>query len=1859
KLQIGNVLGDGAFVGDVVNNGTFTFYRTSALDYAGVISGTGVLEKMGNGILTLSAVQTYTGGTRISSGTLRLAASDRLVSTWAVTVSGTGTFSLNGFNQTVGDLSSTGGTIAIGAGTLIAGGAASTSIASQVSGNGTFIKQGTGTLTITGTKIFSGTTTVSAGKLQLNGNMSASSFTVNSGATLAGTGSAGATTVQNGGILAPGSSPGTFTVASLLLNNTSILEYELASPGGVGDLIQVTGNLTLDGVLNVTGLTGFTTGIYRLMNYGGTLVDNILSLGTQPSGYDFAVSAGAGQVNLLIQTTGSLGLQFWDGANTTANNAVDGGTGTWNYTTTNWATASGAANGAWVNGTAVLSGSSGTITLGADITFQGIQFVTSGYVIESGGFSLLPSGVATFRVDGSSGVGTINAPLGGSGAVVKSGPGRLVLNAVSTYLGGTTLQSGLLVAGGVTQTGGAGSYQWNVTALGTGAIMLEGGTLGFSPTLGDPINGAAVNSYHLANNFTASASFGLAFATSASRAPEIYYLDGNLALGADDRTIRFGHPDLVSAPVTRVHLSGIISGGGGLTLESDPLATGTHVVTFEGAAANSYAGMTTVKSGIILELGKAAANGAIPDDLLVESGGQVLSLVSEQIADDAGVTLNGGALTPASLLMDETIGTLNGNGALQLDGFLSLSGGEFSGGLQDSATSPGNLIKTSSAALILSGASAYTGGTEVIGGTLKVLNTSGSATGSGPVTVRSGATLTGSGAVAGPVTVDSGGNHTPGDGPGITAVGSLILNASSNLNFELGGLVNDRILVTDVAGQLVLDGVLNFPFQRGFGSGVYRLIDYPTAGTFSFLNNVLATGAVPSGFSYEVNTAVAGQVNLLVDPGTLRFWDGPGSANDCVVQGGAGLWNTTSASWTNAGGTANTVWDQNNAVSNPRVAIFGGTAGTVTLQQEIFFDGLQFLTDGYVIEPGGFVLHGGMDGNTSIRTEAGVTATIHAPLVIETDLGKYGAGTLVLTGGAASDGDYYVEGGTLEVQGGVVSSDFGGVFVGGTGAQATTSGVLRLAAGASLDTQQVKVWSGSRLEGAGQILSSVTVTNAATIAPRGSLATGALELNETTVLDYALGAPGDSANSHLQVDGALVLNGLLNITDNGGFTTASYRLIDYSGLLTNGGLTLQSVPVGFNAGDFSIDAATTGQVNLVVGGSNGPTGPGSQYWDGSFPLANSRIDGGSGIWSLVGTNWTNFAGNVNGQWGGVTAIFTARSGTVLLTDDIPFRKLIFEVNGYRIESGGQVLMPVGDAGIEVAGGATTGILAPLVGSGTLTKSGAGTLILAASQPSAVAATLVEQGRLSVNTVLRSPFVNVGNAGILGGSGLIIGNVSNDGIVAPGNSIGTLAIRGNFRQSRQGTLEIEVGSLSHFDQLVVSGTARLGGTLKVAGKGHEFEYGDLYPFLHAGRITGRFSRIIVPDPSRLRGRFFAEGGTGILLIAPASYTLVAQTPNQTRLAKALDRWIGTETGDTGVATLALDLLREEQYPAAFEAILPSYYDAALRTGIELSHNHGQLLHQQLSARRLGQRSIAGEAAESVDSKNPKAVQKTAPPVDHDQRWQSWMLGSGLFSSGGLSLTPGEDFESGTFIVGADYALSEHLALGVFASYQEGWGDYANGGETNLESVRFGLYATVDLEGFYANAAMGGGTTDYSISRPLTWATLDRTARSSPGAAEFFSLVGAGYDFQWGNFTLGPQFSAQFTRVKLNSVKETGAGVLSLGIDDASSDSLRTYLGGRIAYTARVSERLTIIPELRIFWQHELLQQGDPLRASLDGGAGPTFDFHRRSEERDGVFVGAGVGFQIGSQLYLNLYYNADFGRGDDGNHSVSVSANYKF
>jgi autotransporter-associated beta strand protein len=78
----------------------------------------------------------------------------------------------------------------------------------------------------------------------------------------------------------------------------------------------------------------------------------------------------------------------------------------------------------------------------------------------------------------------------------------------------------------------------------------------------------------------------------------------------------------------------------------------------------------------------------------------------------------------------------------------------------------GIVTKQAAGKLTLTGSNTYSGATNVNAGTLIVANSTGSATGSGPVNVALGATLAGTGTIAGPVTVNAGGSLAPGSSPG-------------------------------------------------------------------------------------------------------------------------------------------------------------------------------------------------------------------------------------------------------------------------------------------------------------------------------------------------------------------------------------------------------------------------------------------------------------------------------------------------------------------------------------------------------------------------------------------------------------------------------------------------------------------------------------------------------------------------------------------------------------------------------------------------------------------------------------------------------------------------------------------------------------------------------------------------------------------------------------------------------------------------------------------------------------------------------------------------------------------------------------
>jgi hypothetical protein len=90
-------------------------------------------------------------------------------------------------------------------------------------------------------------------------------------------------TVADGGHLA-GATGSTLSVNSLVFNANSNFDVGLGAPvsGGGNALVNVGGNLTLDGTLNVSDIGGFGSGVYRLINYTGGLTDNGMLIGTVP-----------------------------------------------------------------------------------------------------------------------------------------------------------------------------------------------------------------------------------------------------------------------------------------------------------------------------------------------------------------------------------------------------------------------------------------------------------------------------------------------------------------------------------------------------------------------------------------------------------------------------------------------------------------------------------------------------------------------------------------------------------------------------------------------------------------------------------------------------------------------------------------------------------------------------------------------------------------------------------------------------------------------------------------------------------------------------------------------------------------------------------------------------------------------------------------------------------------------------------------------------------------------------------------------------------------------------------------------------------------------------------------------------------------------------------------------------------------------------------------------------------------------------------------------------------------------------------------------------------------------------------------
>jgi autotransporter-associated beta strand protein len=266
---IGSLAGSGAVL---LGTGTLTAGGDGAsTSFAGTLSGSGTFIKSGTGTFVLAGADT-TGSVAINGGTLQLGAAGTLSATTNVTVGASGTLDLNSTTQVIGSLGGA-GVVELEQGTLAAGeDGASTSFSGiiQAGTNGAFDKVGTGTLTLIGATINSGSFYVGNGSLaESSGSSSIAYLAIGEG-----TGNTAA------GLL----SGGTLTIGSA---------FQIGDLGGTGSFAQTGGVLSITGSLDIGNQGG--DGLYSLN--GGTLMlsDGLYDIGRNMGGNP----AGQGTLSII------------------------------------------------------------------------------------------------------------------------------------------------------------------------------------------------------------------------------------------------------------------------------------------------------------------------------------------------------------------------------------------------------------------------------------------------------------------------------------------------------------------------------------------------------------------------------------------------------------------------------------------------------------------------------------------------------------------------------------------------------------------------------------------------------------------------------------------------------------------------------------------------------------------------------------------------------------------------------------------------------------------------------------------------------------------------------------------------------------------------------------------------------------------------------------------------------------------------------------------------------------------------------------------------------------------------------------------------------------------------------------------------------------------------------------------------------------------------------------------------------------------------------------------------------------------------------------------------------------------------
>ena len=475
----------------------------------------------------------------------------------------------------------------------------------------------------------------------------------------------------------------------------------------------------------------------------------------------------------------------------------------------------------------------------------------------------------------------------------------------------------------------------------------------------------------------------------------------------------------------------------------------------------------------------------------------------------------------------------------------------------------------------------------------------------------------------------------------------------------------------------------------------------------------------------------------------------------------------------------------------------------------------------------------GNSGTLGITVAGGETGIPTNEFSVSGTLAKSGLGTLSFTDASRIGGRLLIESGTVaigEAANGVSDLFDSGVITAGTNLDITADDSITLDTNLIGDGALTKRGSGEAVlsgnvdfDGNIDVLSgSLLITQGALGDANISIAQGAtfgLTVDQSLELDSSVTSAGTFRKTGL---GTLTLDNSVNIGGTLDIAAGDVGLNSVTGGMSTVfgqiNVAADSALVLSGVQDLVLDASLTGDGALVKTGASSATLRGTNSFSGGIRINEGRVivadvaSLGSGAVTMSAGGElqvsSTSAQTLGGNLSGGTLIVDGQGELTLTGTNDQSNQVSGALRGSADALGTSVeILNGGTVVIDETADISTDIAISNSG-GRLVKAGTGRVRISAD--GSLGQTDINAGRLELDGDVSGIF-NVAQGAALGGSGTLTGDVSVDGILTPGNSVGSLTIDGDLTLGSTSTLEVELNS-TNSDLLTVTGSTSLAGDL---------------------------------------------------------------------------------------------------------------------------------------------------------------------------------------------------------------------------------------------------------------------------------------------------------------------------------------------------------------------------------------------------------------------------------------------------------------